>query len=333
MANISRLNHLDRMFADKIDRNAYDVVFVHHCQFRQSPALLRFTNTPTVYYLQEPPRWIYDPPIARPYSRPHGYRAVGEKLDPLPLLYKEYLASCDKRNTQMARLVLTNSCFSREAILRIYNVDVATCYLGVDTSKFRPLDLQREQQVISVGMLTPAKGFDFLIESLAAISAGIRPRLTLVYNFAHEAERAFLARLAQRLNVSIDFKNLVEDDELVELYNRATAVLYAPILEPFGFVPLESMASGTPVIGVREGGIRETIVDGVTGFLVDRDPAAMARALDRLLAYPQEIEELGRRGREYVCQVWTWERTMTVLEQHLEQAANLRLSRKNVWAE
>jgi glycosyltransferase involved in cell wall biosynthesis len=104
-------------------------------------------------------------------------------------------------------------------------------------------------------------------------------------------------------------------------------------LEPFGFVPLESMASGTPVIGVREGGIRETIVDGVTGFLVDRDPAAMARALDRLLAYPQEIEELGRRGREYVCQVWTWERTMTVLEQHLEQAANLRLSRKNVWAE
>jgi len=329
IANILRLDRLDRILAEQIDRAVYDVVFVHPCQLRQSPALLRFVRTPTVYYLQEPPRWIYDPPVARPYCEAAGYRKILNRVDPLPLLYRYYLTMLDYQNTRRAGVVLVNSYFSRETVLRIYGINAMTCYLGVDSQKFRPLNVPRESYVISVGALTPLKGFDFLIQSVALVPYSKRPPVNIFWNSEQPGERVYLERLAKELDVSLRFKQLVRDDELVELYNRAVVTLYAPVLEPLGLTALESMSCGTPVIGVREGGVRETIADGVTGLLVERDPQAMAYALECFLADPQKIEEFGLRGREYTRQVWTWERTMTVLEQQIEQTANLHSTQRS----
>ena len=54
-----------------------------------------------------------------------------------------------------------------------------------------------------------------------------------------------------------------------DLYSNCTAVLYPPINEDYGLVPLEAMASYKPVIAVNEGGIKETVEDGKTGMLVN----------------------------------------------------------------
>lgn len=59
------------------------------------------------------------------------------------------------------------------------------------------------------------------------------------------------------------------DDELRELIRGVTATIYIPVDEDFGMSPLESMACGTPVIGVNDGGLKETIIDGKTGILID----------------------------------------------------------------
>jgi glycosyltransferase involved in cell wall biosynthesis len=81
------------------------------------------------------------------------------------------------------------------------------------------------------------------------------------------------------------------------------------------------MACGTLVIGVAEGGVRETIRHGETGLLTDRDPKQFADALLKLLADPSLAAELGRRGIEYIRQQWNWDRSVAGLEKHFEEAA------------
>jgi glycosyltransferase involved in cell wall biosynthesis len=113
----------------------------------------------------------------------------------------------------------------------------------------------------------------------------------------------------------------LDDDALLGLYNRAKLVVYAPYLEPFGLVPLEAMACGTPVVGVREGGVRESIVDGVTGLLTDRDEREFAVAVHRLLASPETAAEMGQNGVRHVAGSWTLEHAAARLLRHLERAA------------
>ena len=127
----------------------------------------------------------------------------------------------------------------------------------MDTERFHPLALPKEDFVLSVGALSPRKGFDFLIQSLALLNPLQRPRLVLASNHTEALEQQYIAQLAGRLQVDVAFRPQISDAQLLALYNQARATVYAPIMEPFGFVPLESMACGTPVVGVVEGGARD----------------------------------------------------------------------------
>jgi len=66
--------------------------------------------------------------------------------------------------------------------------------------------------------------------------------------------------------VDVTVKYQPSQQELVSLYSLAMALVYIFLMEPFGLVALEAMACGTPVIGVRESGIRESVIDGITGI-------------------------------------------------------------------
>lgn len=319
--DLQRLERVQRQIAAQIDNGGYDVVFIHNCQFGQSPGLLKFLRTPSVYYCQEPPRLLYEPSIDRPYSRFSQAQRIGNLFDPLPGLYRRTLRRLDRANVRAAGLVLVNSHYSRETLYRVYGVLAEVCYLGVDTERFRPLDLNREPRVVSVGALTPKKGFDLVIDSLAQIEPARRPALTIISNFTIPAEQNFLQELARRNAVEVEFRAGVADDELVESYNRALLTVYTPVMEPFGFVPLESMACGTPVVGVREAGVRETVVHETTGLLAERDPARLARAIVSLLDDPERRAWLGRQGPPYVQAQWKWERTVQDIEDYLSRMA------------
>jgi glycosyltransferase involved in cell wall biosynthesis len=82
-------------------------------------------------------------------------------------------------------------------------------------------------------------------------------------------------------------------------------MVFAPRLEPFGLVPLEAGACGTPVIVVAEGGLRETVVDGVNGLVADPTPAGMAAAIERLRDDAGLRVALGREGRRRVEERWS----------------------------
>lgn len=319
-ADLLRLRSLQRRIAAQIGGAGYDVAFVHHCRFGQAPSLLQFLAVPSVYYCQEPPRLIYEPPVPRPTAHLSALQRIASLFDPLPACYRRLLANLDRASVRAASLVLVNSAYSRESLYRTYGIMVTVCYLGVDAQRFQPLSLPKADLVLSVGALTPHKGFDFLIHSLALISSARRPRLVILSNYTDPNELTYLQALADRLDVVVEFRSQIGDDELVQLYNRSRLTVYSPIMEPFGFAPLESMACGTPVVGVREGGVRETVVEGLTGLLVDREPASFADAINRLLADGGLASEMGRNGRSWVQEHWTWDRTLSRLERFLADA-------------
>ena len=320
LGNLLRVRPVQRQIAAQIDAGNYDVVFAHHCRFAQAPAILQYLKTPAVYYCQEPPRHFYEPLHDRPYLRSTGWRQLANDLDPLIALHRRIAMALDRRATRAARTVLVNSAFSRESIYRTYGRSAQVNYLGADLSNFKALNLARERFVLSVGALAPHKGYDFLLRALAQIAPEQRPLLVIVCNQLNPPEHAFLTELARQLEVQVDFRHMVAEAELVRLYNTALFTVYAPVMEPFGFVPIESMACGTPVVGVREGGVRETIEHERTGLLVDRDPAQFAGAMRCLLQDANIRDRYGRQGRESVLQRWDWEKTVQELEVKLGEA-------------
>jgi len=155
------------------------------------------------------------------------------------------------------------------------------------------------------------------------IDAGIRPSLLIASNMTDAAWEAHLHRLAAKLGVDLHFKESVCDLDLVQLYNRARLFVYAPYLEPFGLAPLEAMACRTPVIAVKEGGIRESVLHNETGILTERDQETFALAMTDLLRDDAQRERLASRGLEVVQSFWTWTHAAERLDRHLRRAARL----------
>lgn len=307
--NLRRLDRLAQRMAAKIDEGNYDFVFAHHDRIVQSPYLFRYLKTPSVYYCAEPMRQFYEAPVTRPYQQPHNGlgRAQHRWYAPERRLRESKIRRADRSNVERATLLLTNSLFSAESIYRAYGLRARVSYLGVDTNTFKPSGIVREGFVLSVGAVAPLKGYDFLIESLAKVPGKQRPLLVIVGNTASMGETRYLEKLASERGVRVTFRVDVTETELARLYNQARAFVYAPVLEPFGLTPLEAMSSGTPIVAVKEGGVRESVVDGVTGKLVARDPEEFATALSQVLNDQGAARWMGDNGRAHVLASWTWE--------------------------
>ena len=316
--DLHRLQRLQKEISHAIRESNYDVLLCHPCQFESAPSILDYLDSiPKVYYCHEPLRVYYEEMPYRPYRANFHRREILDKIDPLPGLYFRNLTRDDRRNIHQADSVLVNSHFNGQAVMRIYGIDSRVSYPGVDIEIFSPRMLEKEHIVLSVGSLTPLKGFDFLIQAMNCLPAASRPRLVIASNFQNPEEKTYLEALAGEHQVQVQFLSDISDATLVSLYNRARVTLFAPIREPFGLVPLESLACGTPVVAVSEGGVQETMLDGQTGFLVERDAGKFADAVQRLLSDPGLAARCGDFGRQYVCNRWTWEIATRSLESHL----------------
>src|SRR5262249_40998232 len=222
--------------------------------------------------------------------------------------------------------ILVNSFFSRESVIRAYGIEPDVCYLGIDTSLFVDRGIPREQFVVGVGSITPPKRVDFVIRALAHLHEAQR-RLVWIGNISDEKYLNDLTALAHRAKVRFDARVGVKDEELVDILNRAAVMAYAPRLEPFGLAPLEAHACGTPVVGVAEGGIRETIVHGENGLLCEPDAEAMACAIGSLLNDPELQRRLGARARKIVEERWSTAAAMDRLERRLTETFDRHRSR------
>jgi len=330
--DLKELLRLGRQIASQVNSEDYDLAYLHPCQFTQAPTLLRYLEIPTVYHVHEPLRRAYEPSRPRPYMN-SGLRKTLDRVDPLLAIYQQELIQVDREMTGAADLLLANSQFTADTVSRIYGRSSKVSYFGVDTETFRPLpDSTGEgNYVLSVGALTPYKGFDFLVEAVAKIPSKSRPNLRIVCNAVDERELAYLRNLAVSRGVDLYIEGPIGETELLKRYNEAAVLAYAPFREPFGLVPIESMSCGTPVIGVDEGGVRETVFDGENGLLVPRESTAFAKAIESLLCDRKLRRRLGQQARECALLQWSWEKSVERIEDQLRSVLPVSNGRTPVW--
>ena len=176
---------------------------------------------------------------------------------------------------------------------------------GVDSSKFFPLDkeearskiglsLEKRKIVVSVGHLTPNKGFDLLIKTigeLAEKSNEIPPLLVIVGGGIYtQVLEALVQRL--RLESSVYLVGAVPHDQLLWYYNAADLVCLMSEKEGWPNVVLEALACGRPVLASRAGGIPEILTSSQVGNLVDRNVSQLALCMEAALNQKWDVSEI-----------------------------------------
>jgi len=323
-ADLVRFDRASRDIARRIDGQGYDLMFASVGGYTEAPLPLRHAHTPSAYYCHEPMRLLYEPAVPRAYDR-SPLRRLWHRA-----FYGTLVRRWDRQGTRRAGLVITNSRYCRDYTRRSYGVDSVVNYPGVDTDAFRPGDGTREPFILTVGEQLATKGFDWAIRAVGAMPEALRLPLVWVGNRSQPQEEAYMRAVAAECGVTLDLRPRTPDPELKRLMQVASAFVFTPHLEPFGLAPVEAMASGTPVVAVREAGPAETVVDGETGFLRERDPAQLGEALARLVSDPPLRDRLGAAAREHVIANFTWDRSVSQLAGLLDEACALQSESKAV---
>jgi glycosyltransferase involved in cell wall biosynthesis len=190
---------------------------------------------------------------------------------------------------------------------------------GVDSARFTPhgAAVPRDPgraRVLTVGRLVPRKGFQDIIRALrwapdteCVIVGGPPGRSATEDPFGRR-----LMALADRAGVAdrVRLIGAVPPEEMPAWYRSADLLVTTPWYEPFGLTPLEAMACGVPVLASSVGGLRDTVVDGVTGELVPpRDPERLGRAIRRLLSEPARRFEFATAALDRARSRYSWQRT------------------------
>jgi glycosyltransferase involved in cell wall biosynthesis len=316
------LQRLQRRIADDIRAGGFDVVLAHTDGMTQAPYLLRWlSGTRSVYFCQEVLRVAHER-AALDQHRAHLGASSG-LVGPLRKLEDGWvlrrLTAEDARNARSAGQIVVNSRYSRERVWAAYARDADVCYLGVDVERFVPdATTALETELLSIGSPVEGKGHLVVIEALGRMPGDVRPGLRVILPRPAGAE--MLERAARERGVELSVEVGVDEATLISRYRAALATVCAARLEPFGLTALESMACGTPVIAVREGGFQESVLDGATGFLIEPGPDAIANAVARLRDDPELASRMRRAAREHVLR-WTWEKSGRRLEAILQAAA------------
>jgi glycosyltransferase involved in cell wall biosynthesis len=287
-------------------------LFAHHARFIGSREAIKLV------YAYTPARYIWDPDADDRGSSMLA-RLGGRVLRPL-----------DRRRAQEATAVAAISNFVAHRIQRSWARDATVIYPPVAVSSFAnhhgvisPSDHQviaslPSSFILGASRFVPYKRLDQVISTgvvlgVPVVLAGSGPDEGRLRQIAHDS------------GASVTFVGPPSHNLLVELYARSLAYVF-PGLEDFGIMPVEAMATGTPVVGLAAGGVSETVVHGTSGALVSsfdsRDD--LLSAFDTLTG----LEEADVKARAWEFDESIFDRRMSKwVREHIEGAQAVQASR------
>jgi colanic acid/amylovoran biosynthesis glycosyltransferase len=248
----------------------------------------------------------------------HGWdvtvRPSAMLASPNPTIARYLLRRGALRRSGGAFIAVSDYVRDRLLVLGFAPERVIRHYIGVDTRRFTPIpDEARtsERYILSVARHAAKKGLDTLLRAFARVAPRFPDvRLVQVGNGPLTPE---LKALAAALGIAsrVEFAGAQPYDRVRELMQNATAVALTSQTaadgdeEALGMVLNEASACAVPIVATRHGGIPEAVLDKQTGLLApERDVNAIGDALAGLLQDPEYARQLGRRGREFVCEAF-----------------------------
>jgi glycosyltransferase involved in cell wall biosynthesis len=221
--------------------------------------------------------------------------------------------------------IVTVSEASRRQIERYFGIpekQVRVVYNGTDTDLFRPVpDQTRDADLLFVGRTEDRKkGVATLLEALA-----LSPQhVTLKIVDGRIPPDGLVMRFVRRLGLEdrvVLQRRMLSTADLVAAYSSARVAVIPSFFEGFGFPASEAMACGLPVVANAAGALPEVVgTDGSAGRLVPpRDPRALARAIEEMLAAPERLEAMGRAARARIQRTFPWRDTAAGLIRVFEE--------------
>jgi glycosyltransferase involved in cell wall biosynthesis len=163
-----------------------------------------------------------------------------------------------------------------------------------------------QADLLTVARLTAQKSLDTLIDAMALLSdRHAAARLTII---GDGPARAALEEQTRHLSLQerVKFLGLVPQRDLPPHYAQCAVFVLPSVREGMGLVLAEALLCGAPVIAANSGGVTDIVKDGETGLLVpERDPHALAAAIERILSDPALAARLAANGAARVRQRYT----------------------------
>lgn len=285
----------------------YDVINPHLPQAE----LVRGRGCPVLWYCYSPNRFVHE------YSRQKRLA-----LNPLARIALDANVSVykmlEREAVKKISHVFAVSGKARERVKDFLGRDSEVLYPGIHAGKYRCRPAERF--FFYPSRIDPMKNFEYAIEAFRLFSSRVKGWKLVIAGSVGSGNRDYLRKLRSIAGDSVVFETDITDERMLELYSMCAAVVYSPINEDLGLIPLEGMASSKPCIACDDGGTRETVADGKDGFLTG-GPAQMAEKMEWLANNPDECERMGRVGREKVLRDFTWGRFTKRFREKAEELA------------
>lgn len=254
-----------------------------------------------IYYCHTPPRYIYDQRLFYFSRYPVWLRPLISAL--IAFHQPRYEAAIKKMDC-----VVTNSLNVKSRIKTFLGVDAKVVYPPCETHTFQWIS--QGDFYLSAARLDPLKRVDRIVDAFKKM-----PDQRLVVISDGPQRKKIDAQAAGHDTIKV--LGRVSGERYRRLLGECMATIYIPKDEDFGMTPIESMAAGKPVIGVREGGLKETIQHGETGILIPADPGIE----DIVQAVSQLDRRKAKKMRE-ACQARAKRFDVTVFTSHMTNLLN-----------
>lgn len=266
----------------KVVEEADLVISSSHCVIK---GVKKPLGSKHISYIHSPMRYLYDQYDV--YFGPQApfYQRLGARV------FKNYLVDWDLASNSNVDVPIANAKFVQQRIKKYYHIDSDVIHPFVDLKDFRAFQknpIKKEDFYIMVTAFAPNKRVDLAIRAFNRMGK----KLKIIGSGQQEAD------LREMAGEGVEFLGNLSREQVVENFAKAQALIF-PGTEDFGITPLESLASGTPVIAYKIGGVLETLTEKVSVFFDEQTEDSLINAVEKFEDTTFEMNDLFARAEEF----------------------------------